>query len=35
MTTRWTLDSFEAACKTETVPATAGLMKSSGLSTFQ
>lgn len=35
ITTRWTFGSFEAARKTETVPATAGLIKSSGFSTFQ
>lgn len=32
---RWTLGSLLAALRTDTVPATAGLMKSSGFSTFQ
>lgn len=35
MTTRWTFGSFAAAFMTDRVPATAGLMKSSGFSTFQ
>lgn len=35
MTILWTFGSFDAAFNTETVPATAGLMKSSGFSTFQ
>jgi hypothetical protein len=32
---RWTRGSLLAALRTDTVPATAGLMKSSGFSTFQ